>query len=90
MSICLTHHQRNRAQGLFKQVKRLAHLLKHAFPKLQVLCEALAAILQVNAHQRLTLKLLLGHCMSILSLQKPNYSCLHTSVTQVREKGSQK
>ena len=44
------------------------HLLKDVLPEVELLLQALAAVLQIHAHQRLLLQLLFGHGMTILRL----------------------
>lgn len=45
------------------------HLLKDILAEGQLLLQALAAVLQVHAHQRLLLQLLLSHRMPVLRLE---------------------
>lgn len=46
-----------------------SHLFKHGLPELQLFTQRLAAVLQVNAGQRLGLQLALCHRVSVLGLQ---------------------
>lgn len=50
-------------------VGRTTYLLKDILAEGQLLLQALAAVLQVHAHQRLLLQLLLSHRMPILRLE---------------------
>lgn len=47
---------------------RGSYLLKHGLPELQLFAQRLAAVLQVNACQRLRLQLALRHSVSVLRL----------------------